>query len=490
MKKIYLSVLASLAFLLAMASPDIYSPELVAPGNNAAGSAPNVLLDWNAVTGQLGLHYEVQLSNDNSFATPLTFSTELSSYRMSELFFGHQYFWRVRAIDNQGTSEWSEIRSFTVIVKPVLSSPVDDVKKVAPNVKIKWAAIGGLTHFDYQIDTLDTFDSPYSYVGTVLGSAIETNTSSLLFGKKHYWRVRARHDLDTSEWSVARSLTVIGIFENLKPDNNANNLSPDVLFEWKRIDGLEKFEISIATDNLFEHTEVYSVAKNLTEFIPDTLHFSTQYFWKIEAIHSRDTLISETRAFNTVDKVSLNAPSNNATNVELVPYLKWNKISGVLSYRLELASDAAMTGAITYSINSTTTAGPEEFKIPIHVLDSAGTYYWRVRAISSRDTSNWSDTWNFRCAAVGVEEPAFRNGIRIYPSPAAEVISIQMKSGINGRAVVTLFDLLGKARIEREVQMVNGTINDFQLGTLPNGIYMLRLNYPGFSVTSKLIIRK
>ena len=209
-----------------------------------------------------------------------------------------------------------------------------------------------------------------------------------MFGKKHYWRVRARHASDTSEWSVARSLTVIGIFENLKPDNNAENLSPDVLFEWKRIDGLEKFEILIASDNLFNHTEFYTVAKNLTEFIPDTLHFGTPNFWKIKAIHSRDTLTSETRAFNTVDKVSLNSPENNATNVELLPYLKWNKISGVLSYRLELASNAAMTGAITYSINPTTTAGPEEFKIPIHVLDSAETYYWRVKAISSSDMNH------------------------------------------------------------------------------------------------------
>lgn len=490
MKKIYLSVLASLAFLLAVASPDIYTPELVAPGNNAASSAPNVLLDWNAVTGQIGLHYEVQLSDDNTFATPLTFSTELSSYRMSDLFFGQQYFWRVRAIDNQGTSEWSEIRSFTVIVKPVLSSPVDDVKKVAPNVKIKWAAITGVTHYDYQVDISETFDSPFSYIGTTLGSVVEVNTSSLLFGEMHYWRVRARHDSDTSEWSLTRRLTVIGIFENLEPENNATNLSPDVLFEWKRIDGLDRFEISIATDNLFENSTIYPVAKTLTEFIPDTLHFGTQYFWKIEAIHSRDTLTSDTLAFTTVDKVSLNSPENNATNVELLPFLKWNKISGVLSYSLELASNAAMTGATTYNINATTTSGPEQFKIPLHVLDSAGTYYWRVKALSSSDTSNWSNTWSFRTAAVGVEEPAFKNGMRIYPSPASEVINIQMKSGINGKTVVTLFDLLGKVRIEREVQMVNGMINNFQLGALSNGIYMLRLDYPGFSVTSKLIIRK
>ncbi len=490
MKKIYLSVLVSLAFMIAMASPGIYTPELVSPGNNATGSAPNVLLDWNAVAGQLGLHYEVQLSDDNSFTAPLTFSTELTSYRMSNLIFGQQYFWRVRAIDNSGTSEWSASNGFTVIVRPVLSSPAEDVKKVAPNVKIRWAAVGGVTHYDYQFDTVNTFDSPFAYIVPVSGNVTEINTSSLLFGFKHYWRVRARHSLSTSEWSNPRSLTVIGIFENLKPDNNASDLGPNVLFEWKKIDGLLKYNIYIATDEQFNQYETYTVVSSLTKFEPDTLLFGTQYFWKIAAIHSRDTLTSETRMFNTISKVFLNSPSNNSTNVELMPFLKWNKIGGVLTYSLELASNSAMTGAVTYNIVATTTAGLEQFKIPLHVLDSANMYYWRVRAISSRDTTGWSDTWNFRSVALGVEQPTFRNGLRIYPSPASEIISIQMKSGMNGKAVVTLFDLLGKARIEREVQMVNGTIKDFQLGNQPNGIYMLRLDYQEISVTSKLIIQK
>jgi hypothetical protein len=490
MKKIYLSALASLAFMIAMASPGIYTPELVAPANNATGSAPNVLLDWNAVAGQIGLHYEVQLSDDNLFTAPLTFSTELTSYRMSNLIFGQQYFWRVRAIDNSGSSEWSANRGFTVIVMPVLSSPAPNLLKVAPNVKIRWAAITGVTHYDYQIDTLATFDSPFAYIVPVSGTINEIATSSLLFGKVHYWRVRARHSLSTSEWSAARSFTVIGIFENLKPDDNATDLSPNVTFEWKKIDGLLKYSLIISTDDQFNQFETYTVGSSLTKFEPDTLLFGAQYFWKIAAIHSRDTLISEPRGFNTINKVFLNSPSNNSTNVELMPLLKWNKIGGVLSYRLELASNPALTGGYAYSINATTTTGPEQFKVPLHVLDSANVYYWRVRAISSRDTTDWSDTWNFRSVALGVEQPAFRNGLRIYPSPATETINIQMKSGMNGSAVVSLFDLLGKLRIQREVQLVNGTIKDFQLGIQPNGIYMLKVDAQGNSVTSKLIIQK
>lgn len=490
MKKIYLSVLASLAFLFVFAAPDIYTPELVAPGNNATGSAPNVELDWNAVTGQLGLHYEVQLSEDAAFTNPVNFSTELTSYRMSDLMFGMQYFWRVRAVDNQGTSAWSDSRSFTTIVKPVIRRPNDNASGSAPNVQIIWEAISGVSYFDFQLDTVNTFDSPESHITSVAGTLAQSNASSLYFAEKYYLRVRARHSADTSEWSVVRSFTVEDAFELKKPENNAVGLVPDIELEWNKIDGLEKYNIYISTHADFSSYELYTAAKNLTKLVPDTLYFGVKYFWKMAAIHSRDTLVSDTRNFTVLDKVTLNSPENNATNVELVPFLKWNKISGVLSYKLELGSNQNMSGATSYNINATTGTGQEQFKVPNHVLDSASTYYWRVKTISTIDTSDWSDTWNFRCVALGVDEPVFRNGLRIYPSPAADYINIQLKSGITGQAVVSLFDLLGKARLQREVQITNGTIKDLQLGSLPNGIYMIRIESEGVNYTSKVIVKK
>ncbi|MBK6347796.1 MAG: T9SS type A sorting domain-containing protein [Bacteroidales bacterium] len=490
MKKIYLSVLASLAFLMVMASPDIYTPELVAPDNSATDAAPNVELDWNAVAGQIGLHYEVQLSLDEAFTNPVTFSTELTAYRMTNLLFGQLYFWRVRAIDSEGTSAWSSSRSFTTIVKPVIRRPNPNSSGAAPNVQIIWFEITGVSFFDFQLDTVSTFDSPEAHITSVAGSLVQTNAAALYFGKDYYLRVRARHSADTSEWSESRKFTVVNVFALKKPDNATAGLAPDVQLEWNTIAGLDKYNIHIATDNEFNHSETYIAAKNLTKLVPDTLHFGTQYFWKMEAIHTRDTLFSEVRNFTTVDKVTLNSPANNATNVELVPFLKWEKISGVLQYKLEFASNPQMTSSSTYSITATTTAGPEQYKLPNNLLDSANTYYWRVRAISSSDTSNWSDTWNFRSVALGVDEPVFSNGMRIYPTPASDQVNIQFKSRFTGGAVVSLFDLLGKTRIAREVQVVNGVIRDFQLGTLSNGIYMLRIESQGVSSTSKLIIRR
>lgn len=492
MKKIYLSVLASLAFILAVASPDVYTPELVAPENNEADISPNVVLDWNAVTGQLGLYYEVQLSLDAAFTAPMNFTTDLTAYENSNLLFGQTYFWRVRAKDDQGVSGWSDSRSFTTIVKPVFRRPNDNSTGAMPNVLILWEEVTGVAHYDIQMDLVNTFDSPELKNITAAGNLKEVNASGLLFGAKYYLRMRARHATDTSEWAVVRNFTVLNVLTLKKPDSNTTDiLAPDVQFEWTRVDGIEKYNIYISTDEAFAHYDTYATVKSLVKYIPDTLHFGTQYFWKMAAIHSMDTLNSVQRTFSVVSNVALSAPLNSSTNVELLPFLKWNKISGVLSYKLQLASNAAMNNAYNYSIVATTTLGLEQFKVPINVLDSAATYYWRVSAISSSDTSAWSDTWNFRCVALGIDHPStLDNLIGIYPIPAVNSVNIQLKGNFSGKAVVSLYDLLGKARIEREVQIVNGIIKDFQLGVLPDGIYMLRTDVNGTVSTAKLVVKK
>lgn len=490
MKKIYLSVLASLAFLLVAASPDIYTPELVAPNNNQTDIVPNVELDWNAVTGQLGLYYEVQLSLDEAFTAPQTFSTELTSYRTSNLLFGQIYFWRVRAIDSE-TSEWSEIRSFTTVVKPVFLLPADNASGTMPNVLIKWRPLTGISFFDIQLDTVNTFDSPESHIITASGSFDTISAANLFYGEKYYLRMRARHAVDTSEWAVVRNFTVTNVFTLKKPDNNAASVIPNIEFEWTRITGISKYILYLSTDPAFVHYDTYVINKALVKSVPDTLNFGTQYYWKMAAIHSRDTLNSVQRSFSVIEKVALNAPANNATNIELGPILKWNKISGVLSYKLQLASNPGMNNALNYSILASTSLGTEQFKVPNNQLDSASTNYWRVLAISSSDTSVWSDTWNFRCVALGINDPAqFSNGINIYPVPAIDAVNIQLKGNVSGKANVALFDLLGKVRVEREVQIVNGVIRDFRLGSLPDGIYMLRTDVSGRVTTSKLIVKK
>lgn len=492
MKRIYLSLVLALVSAFAIASPDIYTPELVSPANNSDGIAPNVELDWNTVVGLAGLHYVVHLSTDEAFTSPLEFTTDLSRYRMVELMFGEEYYWKVKAIDPGGSSEWSEIRKFTVITRPVLTRP-NQGATVDCNVELQWTAINGISHFDFEFDTTSAFNSPELLHFTVSGSLSKSNAANLLFGTKYYLRIRARHAIDTSAWSDVRDVTTLNTFALKKPDQGASGISPNAELEWTEIKGINKYNIYISIDENFVHYETYSAAKALKKLRPDTLNFGTQYFWQMAAINSNDTLMSDVRNFNTVATVSLASPENNSTNILLQPTLGWNKLTGVLSYVIELARNSDFTGPglYWYSVNATTTAGTEQFKVPVNVLDSAGVYFWRVKAISSRDTSDWSATWNFRTVTLGINDPgSISSGLTIYPTPASSHINVKMNNNMNGQAEATLYDLLGKTRISRTVNVTSGQIKDFDLGDMPEGVYILRLQINGISAMSRVIVKK
>lgn len=490
MKKIYLTLLVVLVSITLKASPDIYKPELVSPANNATGIAVNTLLDWNAVTGELGLYYEINLSTDAEFSNPAVFTTDLTSYQTSELLFGQHYYWRVRGIDNSGMSDWSEVRDFTTFSTVTVRRPNDEANNVMPNVTIQWQEVKGVAFFDYQLDTTANFNSTMMSIHSVAGnSASETKASSLLFGQKYYLRMRARHAVDTSVWSPSRSFTVTNEIKLSSPANGSTGLSPDVTFAWTKIDGLLKYVIYLSTDPAMSEYEVYSVVATdkVNSIKSDTLMFGTTYYWQLYAIHAADTLISEIRNFTTIDKVTLLYPANNATNVELQPVLKWTTMTGIITFQVELASNANFIKSKIYNVDD---GGANEFEVPIHVLDSASVYYWRVRAISSRDTSNFSDVFSFRCAALGMNDATqLSNGIFVYPSPASNKISIQIKNTYIGKGTIEIYDLLGNKRMVSTATFNNGFVKDFYVGNLSNGIYMMSVIFDGKKTAAKLIIQ-
>lgn len=489
MKKIYLTLLTILAVITLKAAPDIYTPELTAPENNATGIFPNVLLDWDAVTGQLGLYYEINLDTTADFSNPVVYTTDETSYQMSLLHFGQTYFWRIRAVDNSATSEWSVVRNFTVINTVNIRKPSNDAANVAPNVAIIWTELPGATKVTYQLDTAQTFDSPMMTMVTVNNvDPFSTNASSLHFGQKYYLRMRASHSADTSEWTASRYFTVTNTLGLKNPVSGTAGLSPDVQFEWTKIDGLLKYQIYLSKDSDMNQYETYNVAAKLTKIIPDTLLFGTTYYWQLAAIHAEDTLLSEMRNFTTIDKVVLTSPSNNATNVELQPTLTWETLTGLVTFQLEISHNSDFSNAFSYTVDD---GGENTFKVPVNVLDSANVYYWRVRAISSRDTSSFSDTWSFRSVTLGMEENAtVINTMKLYPSPASNKVDIRVKNTINGLANIEVYDLLGNKRTSSSVNFSNGVYKDFPVGSLSNGIYMMSIIVDGQRITSKLIIQK
>lgn len=157
MKNIYsiLSLFLLLFSISVFGQSDIYAPNLRAPENSEIDQMPDVILDWDAVTGiTLDITYEAQLATNPEFTDAVTFPrTDVTAETMSNLQFGGVYYWRVRAYDEEEVSDWSEIWSFTVVWTVAMDKPTDG-DEVFANPEISWDELTGISGYQMELDTV------------------------------------------------------------------------------------------------------------------------------------------------------------------------------------------------------------------------------------------------------------------------------------------------------------------------------------------------
>ncbi len=87
--------------------------------------------------------------------------------------------------------------------------------------------------------------------------------------------------------------------------------------------------------------------------------------------------------------VSLNSPTDGATDEGVNTPLSWNAIPNAVSYEVEVATDMAFSNIVYTETGipgtSTTASG----------LAISTTYYWRVRAVNDCLTDAWSSVWSY-----------------------------------------------------------------------------------------------
>jgi hypothetical protein len=89
---------------------------------------------------------------------------------------------------------------------------------------------------------------------------------------------------------------------------------------------------------------------------------------------------------------TLASPPNGATNVSSTPTLSWNASSCVTNFGLQVAKDSSFPTSSIVVDQSGITSTSYTLASP---LANNTTYYWRVNAKNSGETSFWSEAWSF-----------------------------------------------------------------------------------------------
>lgn len=341
--------------------------DLNTPTNNQMDRDINVALKWKDKVANFTItgveSYDIQYDTVNSFDSPALTNKVAPGgtyeYKTSLLYFGTKYYWRVRARHSVDASSWSDVRAFTTLNTFALRTPNDNSIGQDLNVQLRWDQVPGVKRYDYEFDETSAFTNPVMYTT----DTFRIPATDLLYGTKYYWRVRTRHEKDTSGWTVTRNFeTQISPVLN-KPDNNAINQPLKPEFTWDPIRGTMTYEIVVADNQAFEMPKVHEIIPEVSNASPIfktlyNLNTNTLYYWRVRAAIEIDTSDwSEVRTFTTQGPISVNNiflsaginvypnPSKGMINLELVS----GKANSINVQLLDLVGKSLYSGRFDFS---------------------------------------------------------------------------------------------------------------------------------------------
>ena len=202
--------------------------------NSYEDESVTVYLEWTAVSN--AVTYDIEYTTniayfDGSDKTTVISNIEFTHYEITSLELGKEYFFRVRAVNTHGQSDWSSIVSVAVGKTPIAPTTWSSTTKavVGEPLNLYWVhnvedgSRQTFADFELRVDdqvvvsdiitnTTEESEETKSY-GTVVkkdgNMYIKLDTSTFSEGAKLKWRVRTAGVTDTlGDWSILRAIDV------------------------------------------------------------------------------------------------------------------------------------------------------------------------------------------------------------------------------------------------------------------------------------------
>ncbi|MEQ8524130.1 T9SS type A sorting domain-containing protein [Gracilimonas sp.] len=192
-------------------------PMLSLPGNGATGLEDSVVFNWHGVPGILNYEFRGSYVDDFSegvFGTDMLVDTTHTVYIFPP---STVFYWRVRAVFQEGPGEWSEVWSFTTSPTssfpevPVLHLPEPETMGTELSLNLKWfpdkksKQFSLAVNYDVEVSENENFEELHTnleeHQDTI--ATIEVLSENT----EYFWRVRGNNEYGTGEWSEVWSFT-------------------------------------------------------------------------------------------------------------------------------------------------------------------------------------------------------------------------------------------------------------------------------------------
>ena len=473
---------AALSFTTKLAAPN-----LVFPVNGAKGVEQTSMFSWDDVEG--ALRYTIQISDDPEFDNIVIEqdSIDNKTVEISGLDPLTDYYWRVKAFNDENESEFSEAFMFTTVLPPpVLISPEDGTAELETEVTMEWLAAETAEEYVINVARDDGFIDMI-FEGNI-GDVLEHTLTILEYNTTYYWRVQALNEDGASLFSEIWTFsTGIEPPELISPENETVNLQADVTLRWREYEDIDFYHLQVAEDQYFERIAFEDSLTDPEIQVPD-LENGRFYYWKVRLISGdRTGFWSEVRKFRTeLAAVTLTRPDDNSTDQNTTVMLEWEELQGAEEYIVQLAKDDVFNTGLQEDTVETT------FKT-FSDLESGETYYWRIRGIDQYGMGDFSEIWNFTIKSSGIfdntaEEIEY---LQAYPNPFTDDVELRyfVKEPSNIR--IMIFDAAGRQLADDARGIESGERSfRWQPENLPQGTYILTIATETGSMSIKLNLVK
>ncbi|EMS32077.1 hypothetical protein C943_01339 [Mariniradius saccharolyticus AK6] len=283
------------------------TPQLASPNNQSLDQAISVLLSWSAASNASS--YRVQVATVRDFSQVLRDVSNVSATQLQvdNLAEGVTYYWRVRASNPVGNSnysttwEFSTKKALTVPATPILSSPSNSSVLKKEPVQMQWQSVA--TADDYQIQISLSSNFSQQILVNVQGiSGTSFQFQDLAYNTVYFWRVRARNAAGFGPYSSIRSFKTeaepqLAAAILRSPAKNGLIESDQVEFKWSPVPEATSYTLYLSQDSLFKSGQSILRSISDTSLLVSDLQRDKNYFWKIEALGAKKSSFSETWKF-------------------------------------------------------------------------------------------------------------------------------------------------------------------------------------------------
>ena len=325
--------------------------------------------------------------------------------------------------NSSGKSIWSDAWSFTTKdaaspTKPSSPTPSNGATNVATSGTFSWSTSpndgGSSISYDLYLDTKSDFSSSGRLYNS--GQGKSCSYSGLKANTKYYWKVIVYNGSGGHIWSDAWSFTTKSdeVSAPTKPSsptpsNGISGVATSGTFKWgaSANDGGStlNYDLYIDTSSSFANvSKPYKSGKG-TSCTYAGLKAGTKHYWKVIVYNgSGKSTWSDVWSFTTAAATtSFGAPAFNTISAYGITSsgatVSWGDVVNATSYDVQISNTSNFGKIIDTGYGK-----PGRTYYSSTNLQASTTYYVRIRAKNSSQTSSWTNTYTFKTTAAKTNE--------------------------------------------------------------------------------------